>query len=96
MAGARVFPSLINTLGQSPTNLAARAILDHFEKPTLTLFGRLDPNLGSDGVQAEIRDRVPGAVGQPHWAYPDANHFIQEDKGPDLAQRVVAFVRANP
>lgn len=96
MTGPRVFPSMINTLGESPTNVAARAVFDHFTKPLLTLFGRLDPNLGTDAVQAEMRDRVPGAVGQAHWAYPDANHFIQEDKGEDLARRVVEFVRANP
>jgi pimeloyl-ACP methyl ester carboxylesterase len=96
MAGPRAFPAMINTLGESPTNVGARAILDAFTKPTLTLFGRLDPNLGTDAVQAEIRDRVPGAAGQPHHAYPDASHFIQEDQGPDLAARVVAFLRANP
>src|SRR5262249_23972167 len=96
MAGPRVFPSLINTLGESPTNVAARAVFDAFTKPVLTLFGRRDPNLGTDAVQAEMRDRVPGAAGQPHHAYPDANHFIQEDEGPDLAHRVVDFMRANP
>lgn len=96
MAGPRAFPSMINTLGESPTNVAARAVFDQFTKPLLTLFGRLDPNLGTDAVQAEMRDRVPGAVGQAHHAYPDANHFIQEDKGDDLARRVVEFMRANP
>jgi haloalkane dehalogenase len=96
MAGPRVFPSLINTLGESPNNVAARAVFDQWQKPLLTLFGRLDPNLGTDEVQAEMRDRVPGAQGQPHHAYPDAHHFIQEDKGPDLARRVVEFMRANP
>jgi haloalkane dehalogenase len=50
------------------TNVAARAVFDAFEKPVLTLFGRRDSNLGSDAVQAERRDRVPGAVGQPHHA----------------------------
>ena len=87
---------MINTIGEAPTNVAARAVFDHFTKPVLTLFGRLDLMLGSDAVQAEMRDRVPGAVGQPHHAYPDASHFIQEDKGPDLARRVVEFMRANP
>jgi haloalkane dehalogenase len=96
LAGPRVFPSLINTLGEAPTNVAARAVFDAFEKPVLTLFGRRDPNLGSDAVQAEMRDRVPGAVGQAHHVYPDAHHFIQEDEGPDLARRVVEFMRANP
>lgn len=38
---------------------------------------------------------MPGARGQPHQSYEDANHFIQEDKGEDLARRVVDFVRGN-
>ena len=96
MAGPRVFPSLINTIGESPTNVAARVVFDHFTKPLLTLFGRLDLTLGSDEVQAEMRDRVPGAVGQPHHVYPDASHFIQEDEGEDLARRVVDFVHKTP
>lgn len=96
MAGPRVFPSLINTLGEAPTNVAARAVFDAFTRPVLTLFGRRDPNLGTDAVQAEMRDRVPGAAGQAHHAYPDAHHFIQEDEGPDLARRVVEFIRSNP
>jgi haloalkane dehalogenase len=95
-AGPRVFPSLVNTLGQSPTNVGARATFDAMTKPLLTLFGRLDALLGTDAVQAEMRDTVPGAVGQPHHAYPDAHHFIQEDKGDDLAARVVTFINANP
>jgi haloalkane dehalogenase len=96
MTGPRVFPSLINTVSEAPTNQAAREVFDAWDKPMLTLFGRLDGTLGSDAVQAEMRDRVPGAAGQPHHAYPDADHFIQEDEGPDLARRVVAFVAANP
>jgi pimeloyl-ACP methyl ester carboxylesterase len=95
MTGVRVFPSLINTLGDPPTNAAARAVFDSWTKPLLTLFGRLDVRLGSDTVQGELRDTVPGAQGQPHHAYPDAHHFIQEDKGRDLAKRVVAFIRGS-
>jgi haloalkane dehalogenase len=96
MSGVRVFPSLINTLGEYPNNIGARLVFNEFEKPLLTLFGRLDQNLGSEAVQAELRDTVPGAQGQPHHAYPDAAHFIQEDKGEDLAWRVVDFIGANP
>jgi haloalkane dehalogenase len=96
MAGPRVFPSLINTLGATPTNEGARAVFDAWDKPLLTLFGRRDENLGSDAVQSEMRDTVPGALGQAHHAYADAHHFIQEDVGPDLARRVDAFIRANP
>jgi haloalkane dehalogenase len=96
MTGPRVFPSLINTVSDEPTNAAARKVFDAWDKPLLTLFGRGDSTLGSEAVQAEMRDHVPGAVGQPHHSYPDANHFIQEDEGLDLAHRVVDFVQANP
>jgi haloalkane dehalogenase len=95
MSGPRVFPSLINTLSEPPNNAAARRVFDSWTKPLLTLFGRLDEKLGAESVQAELRDTVPGAQGQPHFAYPDAHHFIQEDKGPDLARRVVAFIRGS-
>jgi haloalkane dehalogenase len=96
MTGPRVFPSLINTVSDPPTNQAARQVFDTWTKPLLTLFGRQDPVLGAESVQAEMRDTVPGAQGQAHHAYPDAKHFIQEDEGPDLARRVVAFIRSNP
>jgi haloalkane dehalogenase len=94
MSATRAFPSLINTVGRAPTNEAARAALDQFDRPVLTLFGRRDPNMGSDLTQSLMRDRVPGAVGQPHHAYADAGHFIQEDEGRDLAIRVNAFIDA--
>lgn len=96
MTGPRVFPSLVNTLGCPPTNQAARAVFDGWEKPMLTVFGRGDPVLGAEEIQAEMRDAVPGAVGQAHHAYDDASHFLQEDEGPDLARRLIDFVAANP
>ena len=40
--------------------------------------------------------RVPGAVGQDHHRYPDASHFLQDDTGPDVAERVVRFMKENP
>lgn len=96
MTGIRAFPSLINTLGEEPTNHSARAVLDAWEKPFLTFAGRLDRLVGTEAVQAELRDTVPGAVGWPHHAYEDADHYIQEDTGEDLARRVVAFLAASP
>jgi haloalkane dehalogenase len=95
MSGVRAFPSLINTLGEAPTNETARAVLDAFDRPVLTLFGRRDPNMGSDATQSLMRDRVAGAAGQAHHAYPDAGHFIQEDEGRDLARRVNEFIAAS-
>lgn len=97
MTGARVFPSLINTVGEAPTNAAAAKVLDRWTKPFLTLWGARDPIFGrSTPYQAQLRDRVPGAGGQPHHTYPGAGHFVQEDAGPDLARRVRNFIAANP
>ena len=107
MSGVRAFPSLINTLSDRPTNegarevhercsRGAREVLDHFDRPVLTLFGRRDENMGNDLIQSLMRDRVPGAVGQPHHSYEDAGHFVQEDKGEDVARRVNSFITANP
>jgi haloalkane dehalogenase len=96
MAGVRAFPSLINTVGDAPTNEAAREALNAFDRPVLTLFGRRDPNMGSDATQSLTRDLMAGAAGQPHHAYDDAGHFIQEDEGEDLARRVNDFIAATP
>lgn len=96
MSGARIFPALLNTVGEAPTNADAAAILAGWSKPLLTLFGQLDPIFGGNSPYQGNLMRAPGAQGQPHHTYPDAGHFIQEDKGPDLARRVKAFISSNP
>ena len=60
MAGVRAFPSLINTVGEAPTNERASEVLDAFDRPVLTLFGRRDEGMGTDAVQSLIHDRVVG------------------------------------
>ena len=40
--------------------------------------------------------RVPGTKGMPHTTIEGGGHFLQEDKGEELAAAVVAFVRATP
>jgi haloalkane dehalogenase len=39
---------------------------------------------------------VPGAQGQPHATTHGAGHFLQEDKGPELAAAISSFIRAAP
>ena len=38
---------------------------------------------------------VPGAAGQNHTTISGAGHFLQEDKGEDLASAVIDFVHLN-
>lgn len=96
MAGVRAFPSLINTVGHPPTNEAARATLDAFERPVLGMFGLRDPLLGTEAVRDATRKQIAGAQGQPHRDFPEAGHFIQEDAGPELAAHVVDWIGATP
>ncbi|BAX93374.1 haloalkane dehalogenase [Mycobacterium shigaense] len=93
-AGARAFPQLVPTSPTDPAipaNRAAWRALGQWEKPLLAIFGDRDPILGR--ADAALIKHVPGAAGQPH-ARIRASHFIQEDSGPELAERVLSWQKA--
>ena len=46
------------------------------------------------GADVPLREPIPGAKGQPHTTIIDGGHFLQEDKGEELADVVVDFIRA--
>jgi haloalkane dehalogenase len=91
--GARQFPTLVPISPDDPASAANRAaweVLDRFDKPFLTAFSDGDPiTAGSDAV---LRDRIPGCRGQAHTTIAGGGHFLQEDRGPELAAVVVDFV----
>jgi haloalkane dehalogenase len=92
-AGARVFPSLVPTTEDDPAvpaNRAAWDVLGRWQKPFLTLFGKNDPILGR--ADAPLQEHVPGAQGQPHERF-WGGHFVQEDRGDYLADRIVAWMK---
>jgi haloalkane dehalogenase len=93
-AGARAFPQLVPTSPDDPAipaNRAAWKALGQWEKPCLTIFGYRDPLLR--GADRPLIRHIPGAAGQPH-ARINASHFIQEDSGQELADRIVAWQQA--
>jgi haloalkane dehalogenase len=94
-AGARQFPLLVPTSADDPAvpaNRAAWAALERFEKPFLTAFSDQDPvTRGSDRV---LQRRIAGAAGQSHTTIEGGGHFLQEDRGPELARVVLDFVGA--
>ncbi len=95
MAGPRVFPSLINDLPGVNDN--AWAGLTSYEKPFLTIWASNDPgNLGSQEIQDNLIENIPGASGQPHTRLPEASHFLQDDQGAEIARLMVEFIAANP
>jgi haloalkane dehalogenase len=96
-AGARMFPALVPTSPDdpaAPANRAAWALLELFDRPTLTAYSDQDPITA--GTFKVIRERIPGAKGQPHTTIEGGGHFLQEDRGPELAKVVADFIAATP
>jgi len=93
-AGTRAFPTLVPTTPDDPASDANRAawqVFSRWDKPFLTCFSNRDPI--TRGGERRWQDTVPGANGQPHVKIRNAGHFLQEDKGPELAELLVQFVR---
>jgi haloalkane dehalogenase len=92
-AGARAFPQLVPTSPDDPAVAANRAAWDalgRWEKPCLAIFGHRDRLLGK--ADRPLIKHIPGAAGQPH-ARLNASHFIQEDSGPELAERILSWLK---
>ncbi|MEQ9496666.1 MAG: haloalkane dehalogenase [Deltaproteobacteria bacterium] len=95
LAGARVFPSLVNEL--PGVNDEAMAGLRAFERPFLTVWASNDPgSLGRCETQQQLVQSVPGAWGQPHTRLDEASHFLQDDQGEAIAERLVPFFASEP
>jgi len=95
-AGARQFPTLVPVTPDdpaAPANRKAWEVLARWTKPWLTAFSDRDPiTAGGDRL---FQERIPGAKGQPHTTITGAGHFLQEDKGEELARVVVGFIRTS-
>lgn len=91
-AGTRAFPRLVPTEESDPAVPANRAAWDalrHWHKPFLCVFGKNDPVLGR--ADKPLIEHVPGAKGQPHdriWG----GHFVQEDRGEELARILIGWI----
>jgi len=97
-AGAKIFPALVPTTPDNPESennrQAWKNVYSKWTKPMITLFGDQDPvTKGGDKVFQKL---VPGTKGQAHTTIEGGGHFIQEDKGPLLAEHIIKFVTANP
>lgn len=92
-SGARIFPSFVpvdETFPEVAENRAAWEALRTFTKPWLCTFSDKDP-ITAGGDALFLRE-VPGTAGQPHVTISDAGHFLQENKGEELAHVIVNFI----
>jgi haloalkane dehalogenase len=95
--GARQFPALVPASPDDPAaeaNRRAWEVLSKWKKPFLTTFSDSDPI--TRGGDVFLQSLIPGAVGMPHTTIEGGGHYLQEDRGEELARYVVEFVRSGP
>ncbi|MBI5180759.1 MAG: haloalkane dehalogenase [Nitrospirae bacterium] len=93
-AGAAAWPLLVPI---KPDDAGAaemrqtREFLSKCEKPTLVMFSDKDPI--TSGADRLFRKLIPSAKGQPEITIKDASHFLQEEKGEEIAQHILKFMQ---
>lgn len=88
-AGVLVFPSLANPTPESIALFdSAWRVLEKWQKPFVTAYGKSDPVLGF--FDTIFQEHVPGAKGQPHRQFRNGTHFIQEEEPEALVETLLA------
>ena len=96
-AGAAIFPSLVPIAPDMPgakEMKAARKALSRWRKPVQVMFSDGDPILG--GAAKFFRRLFSTAADQPEITIRGAGHFLQEEKGAEIAAEVIAFIQRTP
>ena len=91
---AQAFPSLVPIAPDDPgaaQNREAWKTLEHWSKPCLVMAGDKDPVLGIPAAQIFER-RIPTAGKM--IVIENAGHFLQEDKGEEVAGHIVRWLDA--
>lgn len=92
--GAKAFPLLVPS---SPTDAGvdrmnhAREVLSKWEKPALVLFSDKDKIMS--GLEGFFYNLIPTANDQPKITIKDAGHFLQEEKGEEIAAYIDQFIK---
>ena len=91
--GVKAFPLLVpSNPKQSGVErmLKAREVLGAWNKPALVLFSNKDKLLG--GLEKFFLHLIPTAKQQPNIPIKDAGHFLQEEKGEEIANYIALFM----
>jgi len=96
-AGAHQFPLMVPmTLEDEAAPHMRRAIkkLAKWTKPALVMCSDSDPI--TKGSDVFFRELIPAASDEPEITIMGAGHFLQEDKGEEIAANISAFLKRRP
>ncbi len=89
-AGARAFPLMIPLTPESPGAEAGTRVFEALKtdiRPKLVLWAENDPIL-----PLKVGEKFAAALGVVLEPIPDASHFLQEDQGELIGQRIAAWL----
>ena len=95
--GALKFPLLVPISPDAealPHMQKAAAALKSWRKPALVLVSDKDPITA--GGEKFFLELIPSARDEPTITIHDAGHFLQEDKGEEIAGHIVEFLKRRP
>ncbi|MHA1977007.1 MAG: haloalkane dehalogenase [Candidatus Hodarchaeales archaeon] len=91
--GARAWPLLVPISTDNPVAnimLETREKLKTWSKPALVMFSDKDPI--TRGADKFFRKLIPTATDNPEIVIKDAGHFLQEEKGEEIANHIINFL----